>query len=457
MAAGLSKTHTHPSHEVASERRRLPEEHALLEGRGRRRSRWSRASHGPLHADLPGRAPRASPGAARASSRPGMGLRPLPRAQPTRHRCTIVQASIRRRRDAAGSSKSHSGLRHDCCLGRSQQGSAAGTSRSRSGLRHDCCLGRSQQGSAAGTSRSRSGLRHGPVGSSRLASGRRIIRCLGRSQQGSAAGTSRSRSGWHNDRRWVVHVGLREEQRSLPWAQPTRQRCGSARVSIRQCQDRACGIRCAPVDARGGVRVPGCRSERCQDRCCGVRSPSGQRHDAADLDRDSRRPARPTRQRPTHPAQPRNTTKGSLRLEPGEDRSRFAPDSQVGTRVGLTSGIKLRARKSRQDLDARNHRCLARSEQGSEARPPSSEARQLQWPSWAAPSFIPYQILRGFRSELQTCPSRPSFTRRAPPTRGRWTELPRGIRNAAAPQPLLQAEVPSPPFSLARSAFRHRR
>ena len=70
--------------------------------------------------------------------------------------------------------------------------------------------------------------------------------------------------------------------------------------------------------------------------------------------------------------------------------------------VDLTSGIKLRARKSRQDLDARNHRCLARSEQGSEARPPSSEARQLQWPSWAAPSFIPYQIHSGFRSNLQT-------------------------------------------------------
>ena len=70
--------------------------------------------------------------------------------------------------------------------------------------------------------------------------------------------------------------------------------------------------------------------------------------------------------------------------------------------VFLTSGIKLRARKSRQDLDAWNHRCLARSEQGSETRPSSSEARQLQWPSWAAPSSIPYQIYRGFRSNLQT-------------------------------------------------------
>jgi len=50
-------------------------------------------------------------------------------------------------------------------------------------------------------------------------------------------------------------------------------------------------------------------------------------------------------------------------------------------------------------------------------------------------------------------PRRP-FTRRARPVRCRWIELPRGIRNADAPQPLLHAEGPralrsarlAPPF-----------
>jgi hypothetical protein len=48
--------------------------------------------------------------------------------------------------------------------------------------------------------------------------------------------------------------------------------------------------------------------------------------------------------------------------------------------------------KSRQDAYAWNHRCLARSEQGSEPRPFRLEARQLQRPSYTA--LLPSVLVR---------------------------------------------------------------
>jgi len=62
--------------------------------------------------------------------------------------------------------------------------------------------------------------RHDTAGSSTSHSGRLHDCCLGRSQQGSTARFSRSGSGWRHSRRWGVQVDLGEAQHLLPWAQP---------------------------------------------------------------------------------------------------------------------------------------------------------------------------------------------------------------------------------------------